>query len=84
MTIQAKVLSGAAVDVLGQLFVNGPTWDGNLISKSGRDELVRLEMAHRWDGWQTLTQDGLVAAVEWKFGEETPQNRAWFRKQRAR
>lgn len=84
MTISVKELSGAAVDVLGQLFVSGPVWDGHLISKTGRDNLVACGLAVRWDGWQTLTQDGLVAALEWKMAEETPQNRAWFRKQRAR
>jgi hypothetical protein len=84
MTIEVQSLSGSAVDVLGQLFVAGPVWDGNLISKSGRDELVRVGLAHQWNGWQTLTQDGLTAAVEWKMAEETPQNRSWFRKQRAR
>lgn len=84
MTIEVQSLSSAAVDVLGQLFVAGPVWDGNLISKSGRDQLVACGLAHQWNGWQTLTQDGLTAAVEWKMAEETWKNRAWFRKQRAR
>lgn len=82
--ISAQTLSSAAVDVLGQLFVAGPVWDGNLISKVGRDQLVEVGLACRWNGWQTLTQDGLTAAVEWKFGEETPQNRSWYRKQKMR
>lgn len=83
MTISAQSLSSSAVDVLGQLFVAGPVWDGNVISKSGRDQLVDCGLAFRLNGWQALTPDGLMAALEWKMAEETPQNRAWFRKQRA-
>ena len=50
-------------DVLMQLFVQGPTWDGNLISKAERDALVDRGFADRWNGWNFLTQEGVEAAV---------------------
>lgn len=63
--VQVEELSGAALDVLWQLFKNGPTWDGDLSSKRGRDQLVRLNLAQRGcDGWQWLTEDGVQAALD--------------------
>ncbi len=50
-------------EVLMQLFVQGPTWDGNLISKAERDALVDRGFADRWNGWNFLTQEGVEAAV---------------------
>ena len=50
-------------ECLMQLFVQGPTWDGNLISKSDRDILVAAGFADRWNGWNFLTQEGVEAAV---------------------
>jgi hypothetical protein len=35
------------IEQLLQLF-NGATWDGNLIGKMHRDELVKNELAERW------------------------------------
>ena len=60
---KAKPLSSAAKDALLQLFVSGPTWDGNLISKSGRSELIELGLA--FNGWQSLTEEGVRVASEW-------------------
>ena len=40
-TFKSEDLSSAAIDMLGQLYVNGPTWDGNVCSKQGRGELCR-------------------------------------------
>ena len=34
-------------------------WDGYVISKQARDDLVELELATRWNGWQIITQKGL-------------------------
>jgi hypothetical protein len=48
---KAKPLSSAATEVLMQLFVTGPTWDGNIISKAGRGELVELGLAFHENGW---------------------------------
>ena len=61
MDIQSKILgmSGVAREVLRCLFFHGPTWDGNVPSKSGRDELVSLGLADRMDGWQWLTREGI-------------------------
>ena len=56
-------MSGAARDVLRCLFLRGPTWDGDVPSKSGRDELCRLGFAERWNGWQWLTRSGAEFAV---------------------
>lgn len=33
------------LDQLSQLVVNGPVWDGDVISKSGRDSLLELKLA---------------------------------------
>ena len=39
------------------------TWDGNLISKSRRDTLVKAEMARKVDGgWNMLTAKGVQIA----------------------
>ena len=56
-------LSSAANDVLRQLFKNGPTWDGNLVSKVGRGELVALDLAERYNGYQWLTMKGVQYAL---------------------
>lgn len=49
MTIfESKGLSSSAIEMLGQLYVSGPTWDGNVCSKQGRGELCRAGLA--WDG----------------------------------
>lgn len=47
-----------------QLFLNGPTWDGNLISKTGRDELRSLGYIDTYEGgWQWLSHPGTVVAI---------------------
>lgn len=40
----------SAYEVLGQLFVSGPTWDGHLVSKEGRGRLVNNGLADRLNG----------------------------------
>lgn len=50
-------------EVLMQLFVFGPTWDGNLVSKSDRNELATAGLADYWEGWNFLTREGVKAAV---------------------
>jgi len=74
----AKPLSGAAMEVLWGLFVGGPTWDGDVASKRGRDELCELGLAQRHDGWQWLTDDGAIAAIDAGYGD---RKEAWQRKQ---
>lgn len=56
-------LSGAEVDTLIALVENGPVWDGDLPSKSGRDGLIARGLAVRVvvegeDGWQAATYAG--------------------------
>lgn len=55
--------SGAVRDTLRCLFFHGPTWDGNLPSKSARDALCRLGLAHHEFGYTFLTRDGVEVCV---------------------
>jgi hypothetical protein len=73
-------LSGAAKDVMMQLFVTGPTWDGNLIAKSGRNELVDKGLAFRCEGWQSLSLEGLKVAITADVKGRSDQR--WYQKQR--
>lgn len=65
MDIQSRILgmSGAARDTLRCLFFHGPTRDGDVPSKMGRDDLVELGLAERWQGWQWLTREGIDFSV---------------------
>lgn len=36
-----------------------PIWDGNLISKEGRDELFKIRLIDRACGWNFLTAEGV-------------------------
>lgn len=74
--LTVKVLSSIAIGTLDQLFTNGPTWDGNILSKSGRDELVNTGLAKRVNGWAFLTEEGVIAAAEW----ESPVGSRWHNK----
>lgn len=56
-------LTGAEWEVLWCLFKLGPTQDGDVPSKSGRDALVDAGWAFRWDGWQSLTAKGIRNAI---------------------
>lgn len=64
-------LSGGATDTLYALFYHGCLPDGDMPSKSGRDELVDQDLAFRDSGWNGLTIHGLRAAqahgwTDWK------------------
>ena len=50
-------------DTLLCLFLHGPTYDGEVPSKSARDELYKLKMIQRSNGFQWLTDAG----VQWCF-----------------
>lgn len=41
----AETISGAALDTLIALMRDGPLWDGDVPSKSGRDELLDIGLA---------------------------------------
>jgi hypothetical protein len=51
-------LSPTQVECLMQL--RNATWDGNLISKNARGELVAKGLVTRFNGWQIVTQEGLA------------------------
>lgn len=82
MTMRAP--SPQADETVMQLFVEGPTWGGNLISKADRDELVQIGFVNRYEGWNFLTRAGLAYAVD----EGTLQrvrgwvDQRWYRKGR--
>ena len=56
-------MTGAEIDTLVALVERGPLWDGDVPSKSGRDELLSRGLAVRVvvkgeDGWQAATYAG--------------------------
>lgn len=57
-------------ECLQQLFFNGPTWDGDLVSKAGRTGLVNRGYAERCNGWQQLTSAGFELAVRAGLGDD--------------
>lgn len=72
-------LSSGQKDVLGQLFVKGPTWDGDIVSKVYRDERVALGLAHHRGGWAYLSHAGVAAAISAPVKDWHDQR--WYRKQ---
>lgn len=65
-------LDAGAKDVLNQL-LDGPTEDGDLISKQGRDTLVEAKLAARDDGANWLTEEGKKLAGALLDAMEPPQ-----------
>lgn len=64
-----------------QLFVEGPTWDGNLVSKSDRDELLSCGLADKnGEGWNFLTAPGVAEAVACGLGAEGWADQRYYRK----
>lgn len=57
-------------ECLQQLFFNGPTWDGDLVSKAGRTGLVNRGYAERCNGRQQLTSAGFELAVRAGLGDD--------------
>ena len=51
-------------DTIQCLFLNGPTWDGNLPSKRGRTSLIERGYAERNFGYNWLTMAGIEYAVK--------------------
>jgi hypothetical protein len=77
-------LSPCAVSVLGQLFVEGPTLDGNIVSRSGRCDLVSAGLAFLESGWASLTPDGVRLATEWDLASlYARRDRRWYMKARS-
>lgn len=63
-------LSQGPLETLHCLFFHGPTFDGDLPSKQGRDALVELGYATGADGFNWLTDAGVEAAIKRGFGRE--------------
>ena len=61
VSVTSVTLAGNEIEVLEQLFMFGPTWDGNIISKSGRDHLFDLKLASRVEGYSY----GWPSRIEW-------------------
>jgi hypothetical protein len=66
-------------ETLMQLFLYGPVWDGNLVSKSERDGLHDAGLIERGDGWQWLTAAGVSLAL--KADVRHWHDKRWFKKQ---
>ncbi len=67
--------SSGEMAVLRQLFFNGPTWDGDIISKNSRGELFDRGWADRVEGWTFLTKAGMELAVIFAEDKERWQRR---------
>lgn len=63
MTEGGDMLSRPAKEVLWQLFSKGAVFDGDIISKDGREELIDFKLAARFGGFTILTMDGLKRAI---------------------
>ena len=50
-------------EVLLQLFLDGPTWDGDIVSKQARNEVILMGLAERQEGYTQLTHEGLRHAL---------------------
>ena len=72
-------LSAADRDSLRCLFFNGPTWDGDVPSKLGRSELVRMGLAERYEGYNWLTRAGVQHCLS--IGLDREKDR-WQRQRR--
>lgn len=57
-------------ECLQQLFFNGPTWDGEIVSKAGRAGLHKRGYVERENGWTQLSSAGFVLAVRAGLGDE--------------
>lgn len=76
-------LSSGAVEMLGQLYVNGPTWDGNVCSKQGRADLIRAGLVWHEHGYTSLTPEGIRTAVEWDIRDlQRRHDDRWLKKRR--
>lgn len=84
MILQTQGLSATAIEVLGQLYAYGPTWDGNIVSKNGRGELVQAGLAWHEHGYASLTPEGVHLAAEWDINWIRKSDYiGWLKKRRA-
>jgi hypothetical protein len=81
MTVLADFANGLGeYDTFKCLFFHGPTWDGNVPSKSGRDSLERQGMVKHNYGFAWLTDAGVEFAI--KVLEMDRLKGAWERRER--
>lgn len=62
-------------DTIWQLFRNGPTHDGNMVSKSDRDLAVDAGLVDRAEGWNWLTYSGVTLALELGMGADSEKGK---------
>jgi hypothetical protein len=74
-----KLLKPNAMETLMQLFLNGPTWDGDIVSKNGRGQLFEHGLAEREQGWSYLTREGVKLATT--ADVKGWADKRWYRKQ---
>lgn len=67
-------------EVLMQLFVQGPTWDGDLVSKDDRNKLLEAGYSGKVNGWNFLTTAGINVAVVNGLAAKDWQDQRWYRK----
>ena len=51
------------IEQLSQLLC-GPVWDGNVIDKNRRGQLLKVGYAAKYNGWTFLTRKGIQVAVD--------------------
>jgi len=62
-------------DVLRQLFFDGPTFDGDICTKVGRDSLFKQGLANRHEGYSFLTLNGVKLAMSKGFMLDVDKDR---------
>lgn len=68
-------LNATQLEALKQLAC--PVWDGNLMSKQARTELVNMGLVQRWSGLNFATQDGYVVLDTLKALGDTSRFGGW-------
>lgn len=61
--MQSNDMPSGVHETLWQLFRNGPTWDGDLVSKEARTWMMTADLADRASGFNFLTAAGVEMAV---------------------
>lgn len=70
-------------DTLLCLFLHGPTYDGDVPSKTQRDELFDAGLISRSQGFQWLTDKGVVFALSCDYEAKKRQHQRHMRELRA-
>lgn len=80
MTDDTSTLNSGQREVLLCLFIFGPTWDGDIPSKTSRDDLCRAGYARHRQGFAYLTDSGFALCMELGFEREKAKRQALVRK----